>query len=83
MLFISEGEYTYQRGKPLVPLMMQRRYKPDGWLGMLMGVKLYINFDGKYEFDKAYQMLMKEMTPILKVSTKPDKDCKYCFLSFH
>ena len=82
MLFISEGEYTYQRGKPLIPLMMQRRYRADGWLGMLMGVKLYINFDGKYEFEKAYQMLVKEMTPILKVAMKPEIDRKFVF-NFH
>ena len=78
MLIIIEGEYTYKTEKPLIPLMMQRRYKPDGWLGMLMGVKLYINFDGKYEFEKAYQMLMKEMRPKLKVDLHID--CK-CFIN--
>ena len=41
--------------------MMQRRYRADGWLGMLVGAKLYINFDGKYAFDDAYQMLLKEL----------------------
>ena len=41
--------------------MMQPRYHPDGWLGMLVGAKLYINFDGKYTFDDAYQMLVKEL----------------------
>ena len=46
--------------------MMQRHYKADGWLGMLMGAKLYINFDGKYEFEEAFEMLMKELEPYLK-----------------
>ena len=41
--------------------MMQRRYRADGWLGMMVGAKLYINFDGKYEFDEAYCMLLKEL----------------------
>ena len=41
--------------------MMQRHYKPDGWLGMVLGAKFYVNFDGKYEFDKAYEMLVKEL----------------------
>ncbi len=57
----AEAEYTFQLRKPIVPLMMQRHYKPDGWLGMMVGAKLYINFDGKHDFDTAYQMLMKEM----------------------
>ena len=41
--------------------MMQRHYKPDGWLGMVLGAKFYVNFDGKYQFDKAYDMLIKEL----------------------
>ena len=28
---------------------------------MMVGAKLYINFDGKHEFNTAYQMLVKEM----------------------
>ena len=41
--------------------MMQRHYRADGWLGMLLGSKLYINFDGKYTFEHAYSMLLKEL----------------------
>ena len=60
-LNLAEAEYTFQLKRPIVPLMMQRRYKPDGWLGMLMGAKKYINFDGKFEFEVAYSDLMREM----------------------
>jgi len=28
---------------------------------MLFGAKFYLNFDGKYEFDKAFQMLLTEL----------------------
>ena len=27
-----------------------------------MGAKLYINFDGKYQFEKAFSMLEKELS---------------------
>ena len=57
----TEAEYTFQLKKPIIPLLMQRKYRPDGWLGMLAGAKLYINFDGKYTFDKAFAMLEKEL----------------------
>ncbi|EDO33720.1 predicted protein, partial [Nematostella vectensis] len=40
----SEAEYAYTQKKPIVPLMMENGYKPDGWLGMIMGSKLYFNF---------------------------------------
>ena len=58
----TEAEYTFQLKKPIVPLMMQRHYKPDGWLGMLLGSKFYINFDGKYEFEDAFEMLERELS---------------------
>ena len=41
--------------------MMQRGYKPDGWLGAMVGAKLYIILDEKCEFEKAYKMLLKEI----------------------
>ena len=37
------------------------KYKPDGWLGFIMGAALYINFDGKYPFQEAMTMLQKEL----------------------
>ena len=37
----TEAEYAYTRKKPLIPVMFERNYKPDGWLGIIMGSKLY------------------------------------------
>ena len=64
---MAEAEYTFQLKKPILPLMMQRYYKPDGWLGIMMGAKLYVNFDGKYTFQKAMDMLVKELSEKLSV----------------
>jgi hypothetical protein len=30
-----------QRKKPMVPLMVEDRYEADGWLGLLLGTKMY------------------------------------------
>ena len=38
-----EAEYTIQKQKPLIPLIMQKSYRPDGWLGFILGSKIYIN----------------------------------------
>lgn len=27
----AEAEYSFQLGRPIVPLIMQKDYKPDGW----------------------------------------------------
>ena len=57
----TEAEYTFQLRKEIVPIMMQRKYTADGWLGMLLGSKLYINFGGKFSFEHAYSLLLKEL----------------------
>ena len=48
-------------------ILLQRHYKPDGWLGLMCGAKLYINFDGKFEFKDAFDMLKREILKHLDV----------------
>ncbi|CAK8677980.1 unnamed protein product [Clavelina lepadiformis] len=39
----TEAEYAYKLSKPIVPLLLQPHYKPDGWLGALLGMQLYVD----------------------------------------
>ena len=57
----SEAEYTYKLGKDIIPLMMQRNYKPEGWLGMLVGTKFWIDFHSKHLIEKGVTKLIKEL----------------------
>ena len=57
----SEAEYAYQLRKDIIPLMVQRNYKPDGWLGMIVGTKLWIDFKSKHVIDSGIQKLVKEL----------------------
>ncbi|KAJ7387415.1 hypothetical protein OS493_004410 [Desmophyllum pertusum] len=57
----SEAEYAYQLRKDVIPLMMQRNYKADGWLGMLVGTKLWIDFQSKQVIDLGVGKLVKEL----------------------
>ncbi|KAL5019742.1 hypothetical protein ScPMuIL_002634 [Solemya velum] len=57
----TEAEYTFQLRKDYIPLMLQKRYRPDGWLGAILGAKLYFDFSGKYPFEKTFQGLTKEL----------------------
>ena len=53
-----EAEYALTSGKHIVPLMMQRGYRPDGWLGLICGAKYFYDFSGKYPYaDKMGQLL--------------------------
>ncbi|KAL9981613.1 hypothetical protein ACROYT_G010339 [Oculina patagonica] len=57
----SEAEYAYQLRKDIIPLMMQSNYKADGWLGMLVGTKLWIGFQSKHVVHSAVGKLIKEL----------------------
>lgn len=40
---------------------MEKGYSPDGWLGFLLGAKLFYEFSGKYPFEKKMEELLKEV----------------------
>ena len=41
--------------------MMEKNYKPDGWLGMIVGAKLWIDFCEKHKVTSALGKLVKEL----------------------
>ena len=41
-----EAQYAYQQQLDMVPLMMEEGYSAKGWLGMLLGVRLWYGFYG-------------------------------------
>ncbi|KAL9971693.1 hypothetical protein ACROYT_G017892 [Oculina patagonica] len=57
----SEAEYAYQLRKDIIPLMMQRNYQPDGWLGMIVGTKLWFDFRNRYSVEAGVGKLLKEL----------------------
>ncbi|CAF4799954.1 unnamed protein product, partial [Rotaria sp. Silwood2] len=67
----SEAEYAFNRKKHIVPIKMKKDYVADGWLGFILGTRMYIDF-GTYEFDKAIQLLDNE----IRLQKKKRKDAK-------
>ena len=41
-----EAQYAFQQQKDMVPLMLEEDYRPKGWLGMILGVRLWYGFYG-------------------------------------
>jgi hypothetical protein len=68
----AEAEYAFQLNKPIIPLIMQENYKADGWLGIIMGSRIFVNFK-KYEFEECIRRLKAELANIDK-SFSFDKD---------
>lgn len=54
---LTEAEYAYSQKKEIVPLLMQTGYKATGWLGAMIGARLFYDFSGKYDFDKKFSEL--------------------------
>lgn len=60
----AEAEYAFQQQKNIVPLILQRGYRPDGWLGMILGAKLFYDFSGKYPFESRIGQLVRAVKEI-------------------
>ena len=56
----AEAFYAFQRQLKIVPVLVEKYYKPDGWLLFLVGQLLYVDFT-KHEFSQAIDMLFKEI----------------------
>jgi hypothetical protein len=56
----SEAEYARRLGKPFIPILLQSKYKPDGWLGLILGARLYIDFT-KNDYHSNFRKLVKEI----------------------
>lgn len=40
---------------------MEDGYKADGWLGILLGSKLFFDFGGRYSFESRFDSLIKAL----------------------
>lgn len=68
----TEAEYAYQLQKWIIPLMMDMYYEPDGWLGLILGAKYYMDFSGIVLFEESVQKLTRELD-----SSKGSFESKY------
>ncbi|KAK2565261.1 hypothetical protein P5673_011214 [Acropora cervicornis] len=66
----NKAEYAYQRRKQIIPLMMEESYSPDGWLGIILGSKLWMDF--RKDPHKGIQQLMNEITSATAVSLQSE-----------
>jgi hypothetical protein len=59
-----EAEYAEKRERSIVPVKVDRGYKPVGWLNKLIEDKVCIDFAG-YEFNTMYAELIEEINKIM------------------
>ena len=56
----SEAHYAFELGCRLIPIIIESDYKPDGWLGIIVSGKIYVDFS-KINFQLAYERLKNEI----------------------
>ena len=44
VLFVARAADVHEQRKPWVPLMLEPAYRPNGWLGIMLGSRLYYEF---------------------------------------
>jgi hypothetical protein len=57
----AEAEYAFKCKRRLIPLVMRQGYKPDGWLGFMIGSRMYIDF-GRYVFEVGCEKILTEIS---------------------
>lgn len=57
----TEAEYAFQQRKKIIPVLMEADYKPTGWLGALMGTRLYFNMSDVRQIPNKMGGLIKEL----------------------
>ena len=51
---------VFVRSVDMIPLMMQKGYKANGWLGLILGTRLYYSFhDAEADDDAAFEKRME------------------------
>ena len=57
----AEAEYAFKCKRRLIPLIMRPGYRPDGWLGFMIGSRIYVDF-GRFDFKTACEKLITEIS---------------------
>ncbi|CAF1216440.1 unnamed protein product [Adineta steineri] len=60
----TEALYTDKRQIDFIPCLLETSYVPDGWLGILIRDRLYIDFSSADHFDTAFEQLIEEIKEI-------------------
>ena len=57
-----EAQYAFQQQKDMIPLMLEEGYNARGWLGMMLGVRLWYGFFGAtLASEDAFEGKMEEL----------------------
>lgn len=56
----AEAEYAFRCKRHLLPAIVRQGYRADGWLGLMIGSRIYVDFR-RIEFKNACELILKEI----------------------
>ena len=56
----AEAEYAFRCKRRLLPIIVRQGYRADGWLGLVIGSRIYVDF-GRLDFKQACELVLKEI----------------------
>ena len=71
----SEAEYAQVTKKPMLFIRTEKKYKPDGWLGLLLGNTLYYDITDEATFDTVAGKIIAAIKSM--ISKGPDRSADY------
>jgi hypothetical protein len=76
----AEAEYAFQCKRRLIPLIVRQEYRPDGWLGLLLASRIYVDF-GRFDFKTGCEFLLNEIILQRKSQLNIDKENGHTILT--
>ncbi|KAL6758370.1 TIR domain-containing protein [Haematococcus lacustris] len=71
----TEAEYAFQLKKRIIPVMMELGYRPNGWLGALLGTKLYYDMCDRRAIPDKVTQLERELVDIAHLVQAGNGSC--------
>ena len=57
----AEAEYAWAQKKSIIPVRTEPKYRPTGWLGMMIGTKMWANCTESAQVSECAQKVAKEL----------------------
>lgn len=68
-LLFTEAEYVFERRKPFLPIQVQPKYIPEGWLGILFGSKYRYTLSKPERYEAEVSGLLGKVKEIVSAQT--------------
>jgi len=74
VLLVSEAEYVFEQRRPFLPVQVQPKYVPNGWLGILLGTRYRYCLTKADRYDLEVSSLLLKVQELITGVQQPSLD---------